>query len=131
MLSTLCQYAWIGLDWLGLNATFNIWRHIVAVSYTGGGNRRPSIRNWRTFPHAYTVVGDLWSWASHFPLRPCSKEHGQFQIGPGRAVTRTTDLPLERSVTYHWTKVAAQKRLESLIVHILCKMFLVHVESKI
>ena len=29
---------WIALDLFGFKATFNIWGHIVAVSFIGGGN---------------------------------------------------------------------------------------------
>ena len=48
-------YRYNQLDWLVFYANFNILGHIVAVSFIGGGDLRPSASNWRT-QHAYTYT---------------------------------------------------------------------------
>ena len=40
---------------------------------------------------------------SHLPPRHRWKKGDQLQIGRVRAATRTSDLPLEKPVTYNWT----------------------------
>ena len=82
--------SYIGLDWLVFNATFNILGHIVAVSFIGGGNRRPSASNWRT---SQTCIHVCSGWRhviiGTVPLITFATQ----------APTRTSDLPIERPVT--------------------------------